>query len=70
MVAELAREYNLNFDGEGLRIRTGNGWVHLVPLIRRPSVRILAESPDMELAAELCDLYAGRVLRAERRIKP
>lgn len=69
VMAELAQEHNLNSDGDGLRIRTGNGWVYLVPLIRRPSVRVLAESPDIELAAELCDLYAGRVLRAERRIK-
>lgn len=69
VMTELAREHNLSSDGEGLRIRTGNGWVYLVPLIRRSSVRILAESPDMELAAELCDLYANRVLRAQRRIK-
>lgn len=69
VMAELAREHNLHSDGKGLRIRTGNGWVYLVPLIRRPSVRVLAESPDMELAAELCDLYTSRVLRAERRIK-
>lgn len=70
VMTRLAQEYNLQPDGEGLRIRAENGWVYLTPLIRRPSVRILAESPDMELAAELCDLYTSRVLRAARRINP
>ena len=69
VMMELARDSKLRPEGEGLRIRTGNGWVYLVPLIRRPSVRVLAESPDMELAAELCDLYVGRVLREDRKIR-
>jgi mannose-1-phosphate guanylyltransferase/phosphomannomutase len=69
VMMELAQEHNLSLLGDGLRIRTGNGWVYLVPLTRRPSLRIVAESPDMELAAELCDLYVSRALRADRRIQ-
>ena len=52
--------------GEGLRLRDRGGWVYLVPLTRRAAVRVVAESDDMELAAELCDFYAGRVSEADR----
>ncbi|MBQ3557122.1 MAG: NTP transferase domain-containing protein [Oscillospiraceae bacterium] len=52
--------------GEGLRLRDRGGWVYLVPLARRCAVRVVAESDDMELAAELCDFYAGRVAEADR----
>lgn len=52
--------------GEGLRLRDRGGWVYLVPLARRAAVRVMAESDDMELAAELCDFYAGRVAEADR----
>ena len=54
--------------GEGVRIHTGNGWVYLVPLSRRPALRILAESPDLEVAAELCDFYAGRAAQLDREL--
>lgn len=64
---ELAREHRGRLEGDGLRLRTGNGWVYLSPLARRQALRVVAESPDMELAAELCDLYVGRALRADRR---
>lgn len=64
---ELAREHRRALEGDGLRLRAGNGWVYLTPLARRQALRVVAESPDMELAAELCDLYVGRVLRADRR---
>ncbi len=52
--------------GEGLRLRDRGGWVYLVPLARRRAVRVVAESDDMELAAELCDLYANRVAELDR----
>ena len=52
--------------GEGLRVRTGNGWVYLTPLARRQALRILAEGPDLELAAELCDFFAQRAIQADR----
>ena len=63
----LAREHRRELEGEGLRLRTGDGWVFLSSHERRRAVQIMAESPDMELAAELCDLYVGRVLRADQR---
>ncbi|MBQ3134907.1 MAG: NTP transferase domain-containing protein [Oscillospiraceae bacterium] len=52
--------------GEGLRLRDRGGWVYLVPLARRTAVRVVAESDDMELAAELCDFYAARVIQTDR----
>ncbi len=64
----LAQEHSRELAGEGLRIRTGNGWVYLVPLTRRRALRVVAESPDMELAAELCDLYAGQCARTDRAV--
>lgn len=51
--------------GIGLRLRTGGGWVYLMPLARRRAVRVLAESADMEIAAELCDLYADKLRRLD-----
>ncbi len=47
--------------GEGLRFRAGEGWVYVVPHVRRPSLRVMAEGYDAETAAELCDFYARRV---------
>lgn len=54
--------------GEGLRVRTGSGWVYLTPLARRQALRVLAEGPDLELAAELCDSFAQRAIQADRDI--
>lgn len=56
--------------GEGVRMRTDNGWVYLVPLARRSALRVLAEGPDLELAAELCDHYARRVAALDRAHAP
>ena len=64
----LARESARNPVGEGLRMRTGNGWVYLTPLARRSALRVVAEGPDLELAAELCDFYAGRAAELDRAI--
>ncbi|MBE6972702.1 MAG: hypothetical protein E7440_02330 [Ruminococcaceae bacterium] len=52
--------------GAGLRLRSRGGWVYLVPLARRSAVKIVAEGPDLELAAELCDFYAGQVAELDR----
>ena len=57
----LSRERGCTRDGAGLRLRTGDGWVHLLPLAGRSALRVVAEGPDLELAAELCDFYARRV---------
>ena len=37
-----------------------------MPLARRAAVKIVAEGPDLELAAELCDFYAGQVSKLDR----
>lgn len=62
----LAREHARQPAGEGLRMRTGNGWVYLTPVARRSALRVIAEGPDLELAAELCDFYAGRTAEIDR----
>lgn len=65
----LAREQVRAVQGEGLRVRTGSGWVYLAPLTRRSALRVVAEGPDLELAAELCDFYAGRAAELDRETK-
>ena len=62
----LAREQPQGAQGEGLRLRAGGGWVYLAPMARRSSLRVLAEGPDLELAAELCDFYANRAADLDR----
>ena len=62
----LAGECGVLQSGPGLRVRTGSGWVCLTPLSRRSALRVLAEGPDLELAAELCDFYAGRAAALDR----
>lgn len=64
----LAREHARAPSGEGLRMRTGSGWVYLTPIARRSALRIIAEGPDLELAAELCDFFAGRAAEVDRTI--
>ena len=64
----LAREQPRAAQGEGLRLRAGGGWVYLVPMARRSSLRVLAEGPDLELAAELCDFYANRAAELDRAV--
>ena len=64
----LAREQGCPPRGEGLRLHTGGGWVYLAPRKDRPALRVMAEGPDLELAAELCDLYAGRAAALDRAI--
>ena len=54
--------------GEGLRVRRGGGWVYLKPMVRRPALRVLAEGPDMETAAELCDFFAGEAARLDQKL--
>ena len=49
-------------------MRTGSGWVYLTPIARRSALRVIAEGPDLELAAELCDFYAGRAAEVDRSI--
>ena len=64
----LSREYGRQPGGEGLRLRSGGGWVYLSPLARRSALRVVAEGPDLEAAAELCDFYAGRAAELDRQL--
>ena len=54
--------------GKGLRVRAGGGWVYLIPAARRSALRVMAEGPDLEIAAELCDFYAGRAAALDENI--
>ena len=65
----LAEACETEHRGENLRLRTGTGWVCLTPLARRSALRVLAEGPDLELAAELCDFYAGRAAALDRMLE-
>ena len=42
--------------------------MYLAPLARRAALRVVAEGPDLELAAELCDFYAHRTAALDRQI--
>ena len=53
--------------GEGLRLRSRGGWIYLAPLARRSALKVVVEGPDLELAAELCDFYAGQVAKLDRK---
>lgn len=65
VISALAGEPGSRREGAGLRLRTGKGWVYLSPAPRRPVLRVLAEGPDLELAAELCDRFARLAARAD-----
>ena len=62
----LAGEHTRTPAGDGLRVRTGGGWVYLTPLARRAALRVVAEGPDLEVAAELCDFFANRAAALDR----
>lgn len=64
MAAQTGRDSLL---GEGIRLRAHGGWVYLVPLARRAALKVVAESTDLEIAAELCDFYAGQVAKLDGR---
>lgn len=42
--------------GEGLRVQREDGSLYLVPLTRRPALRVIGEAVSAELAEELCGL--------------
>ena len=52
--------------GEGVRLRTGQGWVYVTPISSRNSLRIIAEAADMEAAAELCGAYEEKLKELDR----
>lgn len=47
--------------GDGLRVRVGDGWVYVVPAGSRRALRVIAEAVNTEAAAELCDLYREQI---------
>ena len=52
--------------GEGARLRAGDGWIYLVPSGSRNSLQIIAESVNMEAAAELCGEYEEKLRALDR----
>ena len=69
LLAQLsAQEQGWTTLGRTLRRRTALGWVSLIPL-HHPALRILAESEDMEAAAELCQRTLSQVQRLDEQTK-
>ena len=68
VVQAMARESGRQIGEDVLQIRTGGSWISLSPSARRSALRVVAEGPDLEVAAELCDFYAGRVAALDREI--
>ena len=68
VMQELAKGQGRDVTDGGLRVRTGSGWVYLVPTSRRASLRVMAEGPDLELAAELCDFYADKAAALDKEL--
>lgn len=52
--------------GEGARVRVGEGWVYLVPSASRNALRVIAEAVDMEAAEELCGEYEEKLRKLDR----
>ncbi len=67
MEALVGQDGPKNLGGEGIRLRTGGGWVYLAPMSRRAALQVVAEGVDMELSAELCDQYAAHIQAIDRR---
>jgi len=51
--------------GEGARLRAGDGWVYVTPMSSRSALRIIAEAADMEAAAELCGAYEEKLRKLD-----
>ena len=52
---------------DGVKIFIDNGWVLVLPDAVRPVCRVIAESDDVEFAAELADFYVEKVDRLSKR---
>ncbi len=52
--------------GEGARLKVGEGWVYLAPMSSRNALRIIAEAADMEAAEELCGIYEEKLRELDR----
>lgn len=63
-----AEERDCRPAGDGVRLRTGTGWVYIAPGKRRPALRVIAECSDLELAEELCGFYAQKLGRLDRNL--
>jgi mannose-1-phosphate guanylyltransferase/phosphomannomutase len=53
----------------GVRLRAGGGWVYLGPAEGHRGLRVVAEGPDLELAAELCDQYAAQAAQIDESLR-
>ena len=51
--------------GEGARLKVGEGWVYLAPMSSRNALRIIAEAADMEAAEELCGVWEKELKRMD-----
>ena len=70
LMQALAKESALPQPGEeGIHISSEQGWVYLAPLIRRPSLRIIAQSYSAEAAQALCDFYAKKISSLDEQVK-
>lgn len=52
--------------GGMLRIHTGGSWISVAPVPKKRALQVIGEGADMELAAELCDFYAGKAAEIDR----
>lgn len=52
--------------GEGARLRVGEGWVYVVPSSSRNALRLIVEAADMEAAEELCGAYEKKLRELDR----
>lgn len=70
LMQALAQEGALPQPGEeGIHISSDQGWVYLVPLVRRPSLRVIAQGYTAETAQALCDFYAKKISTLDQQVK-
>lgn len=65
----MAREQTRCVQGAGLRLRQRDGWVYLLPTAGGEGLKVVAEGPDLELAGELCALYARRAVAVDTKLR-
>lgn len=65
VMSRLMEEENSTDAADGLfSFARDGGWAWVAPVGQQEEYRIVAESPKEEIACELCDLYADRILNA------
>ena len=61
----LERDPAARSEGEGVRVKVGDGWVYLSPMAGRSALRVIGEAADVETADELCDFYLKKLERLD-----